>query len=410
MKEQGFSKVRSIPINRPDIPDWAFEDFLSSEHSVKDFESAFSVYMGGSGQAALTASGKMAIYLLFKLLGLKGNVITSPLSCSMAYAPIIANGMKLKFVDINPKTFVLDESKAEGCIDVNTAAIYVVHLGGTTPDMARLRQIADEHNVLLIEDCAQGLGSQFSGRKAGSFGHYSCFSFAKNMWLAGCGAVFSHNPVLIQKIREHQASLPEAPQGLLKYRFERDMLESRRGFDDVADQKYYTDFVMPAKNANVGIDYNGYFTKKDVYCRPSDIQASLLYEQLLTIDEKNYVRRMTAHKIINGLDDLGVFQSEHERQSVYSKLYFVPRRDLDNRTTIPMLVADGIDAKHLTKSHGVHFQERFDMWDRFRPFVAADSLEEYCRIHDKIVALPISSKMKNEEVSHIINRCRCIFG
>jgi dTDP-4-amino-4,6-dideoxygalactose transaminase len=296
----------------------------------------------------------------------------------------------------------VDETIVEKLIDKNTAAIYIVHLGGVSPNMEYLRTIADKNNLLLIEDCAQSLGSTYKNKKLGTYGDFACFSFAKNIWLSGGGAIYSKNTDTILQVRMLNEKMNEAPEGLIKYRFERDLLESKRGYSEEADIEYYQNYQKTANNANIGIDINTYFLKESVYHKPSNLQATILCTQFIDIDFRNNKRNLIANTFIRNLSNCCKFQMFNHGWSIYSKLYIIPQKQILNNELIPKLVQNGVDAKHLTKSHGIHFQERFDSNPIFKKYFNESCLQNYLNIHDRILAIPISSKMQEEEINYII--------
>lgn len=400
--------LKKTPINRPDIPNIKFDEFKErTKHEKIDFKKSFNSWLDPKGISVITSSGKMAIHLLFKCLNLEGNVLTSPLSCAMTYAPIVATGTKLKFIDTDPHNFLIDVNKIEDKIDSNTKAIYIVHLGGMMPDMLKIREIADKYRLLLIEDCAQALGSYYNSCKAGTFGDFSCFSFSKNIWLSGGGAVHSKsNNHIIRQIKVLNDAMPYTEEPLVKYRFERDSIESMRGIDFNYDLKYYNDFLSTNKNANIDIDYNSYFNKKGVASRISNLQETILQIQFKEIQNKNEKRFNNALKIMEGLKDYGKFQTSTNCKSVYSKLYFIPKKRISNNELINKLFTLGIDAKHLTKSHGIHLQKRFDLNPYFKEYFLNDTLKNYNDIHDRIIALPISSNLSKDEIKFIIEKIK----
>ena len=99
------------------------------------------------------------------------------------------------FVDIDPKTFNLDPSQIPSKITGKTRAIIPVHLYGQMADMDAIMRIADEGGFVVIEDAAQAIGAESKGRRAGSIGHYGCFSFfpSKNLGAAGDGGMVVTN-------------------------------------------------------------------------------------------------------------------------------------------------------------------------------------------------------------------------
>jgi dTDP-4-amino-4,6-dideoxygalactose transaminase len=81
------------------------------------------------------------------------------------------------FVDIDPASFNLDPELIEAAIGPKTMAIMPVHLYGQMADMDPIMEIAGRYNLFVIEDAAQAIGSEYRGKRAGSIGHFGCFSF-----------------------------------------------------------------------------------------------------------------------------------------------------------------------------------------------------------------------------------------
>jgi dTDP-4-amino-4,6-dideoxygalactose transaminase len=105
------------------------------------------------------------------------------------------------FVDIRPDTLNLDESKVEAAITAKTKAIAPVHYAGVGCEMATLRAIADQHNLILIEDAAQGIQATYDQKPLGSFGHLAAFSFheTKNVVSGEGGALTINDPALVER-------------------------------------------------------------------------------------------------------------------------------------------------------------------------------------------------------------------
>jgi dTDP-4-amino-4,6-dideoxygalactose transaminase len=100
-------------------------------------------------------------------------------------------GAKPVFVDIDPASYNLDAAQVESKITGNTRAIIPVHLYGQMANMDAVMQVAEKHGLVVIEDAAQAIGAEYKGRRAGSMGHYGCFSFfpSKNLGAAGDGGM-----------------------------------------------------------------------------------------------------------------------------------------------------------------------------------------------------------------------------
>lgn len=172
---------------------------------VEQFEQDFGQYIGTTDCVACN-SGTDALYLALRAMqiGPDDEVITSPFTFIATAEVISAAGAKPVFVDIDPQTFNLNLDLLEAAITPRTKAIMPVHLFGQPVDMTRLMAIAQAHNLMVIEDCAQATGAEWGGAKVGSIGHVGCFSFFPSKNLGACGdggAVTTNDPELARQIR-----------------------------------------------------------------------------------------------------------------------------------------------------------------------------------------------------------------
>lgn len=155
---------------------------------VKEFEDKMAAYLGIK-HAIACASGTDALVLAIKALGIgEGDeVITTPFTFFATASSIWRNFAKPVFVDIDPKTFNIDPAKIEAAITPNTKAIMPVHLFGQCADMEAIMTIAKKHNLKVIEDNAQGIGSTWNGKMSCSFGDIGTLSFfpSKNLGAMG---------------------------------------------------------------------------------------------------------------------------------------------------------------------------------------------------------------------------------
>jgi len=139
------------------------------------------------------SSGTDALLISLMAAGIgKGDeVITSPYTFFATVGSIIRVGAKPVFVDINDVTFNMKAEHIERCITSKTRAIMPVHLYGQCADMDPIRDLAKKHNLTVIEDAAQSIGSEYKNKKAGSLGDMGCFSFfpAKNLGAFGDGGI-----------------------------------------------------------------------------------------------------------------------------------------------------------------------------------------------------------------------------
>ena len=170
---------------------------------VKVFEESFAK-MCGVKHAVATTSGTTALYLamLAHSIGKGDEVITSPFTFIASANSALFVGATPVFVDIDKRTFNLDASKIEAAITPKTKAILPVHLYGLCCDMDAIMAVAKKHNLIVVEDACQAHGSEFKGKRAGSFGT-GTFSFypTKNMTSAEGGMITTNDDAVNEKCR-----------------------------------------------------------------------------------------------------------------------------------------------------------------------------------------------------------------
>jgi len=188
----------------------AVEEVLSAGNfilgpSVERFEQEFAAYLGAKHCVGLN-SGTSALHLALLTcdVGAGDEVITTPATWISTSWAISYVGARPVFVDIEPDTYCLDADKVEAAITHRTKAILPVHLYGQAADVQRLEAIAAKRGLALIEDACQAHGARFHGRRLGTFGRLSCFSFypGKNLGAYGeAGAVVTDDARLAERIR-----------------------------------------------------------------------------------------------------------------------------------------------------------------------------------------------------------------
>ena len=155
---------------------------------VANFESEVAAYSNAAGACGVSSgSDALLISLMVEGIGVGDEVITTPFTFFATAGAIARVGATPVFVDIDPVTFNIDASKIEEKINPRTKAIIPVHLFGQTAEMDPILEIAKKHNLIVIEDAAQAIGSEYRGRRAGSMGDYGCFSFFPSKNLGGFG-------------------------------------------------------------------------------------------------------------------------------------------------------------------------------------------------------------------------------
>lgn len=178
--------------------------YIDGEEDAK-FERAFSEYCN-TEYCVGTGNGLDALFLSLKALGVgKGDEVIVPSNTYIATALAVSYvGATPIFVEPDIKTFNIDPNKIELAITEKTKAIMPVHLYGQPCDMDPIMSIAHKYNLLVVEDCAQAHGALYKGKRIGSFGDASGFSFypGKNLGALGdAGASVTNNEKLAEKIR-----------------------------------------------------------------------------------------------------------------------------------------------------------------------------------------------------------------
>ena len=285
--------------------------------AISRFESRFAEYLNAK-QAISVSSGRFALYLILKSLGLKkgDEVILPAYTYHVIPAVIIALGLKPVFVDIEADTFNINPRLIEEKITKKTKAVIPTHLFGYPCDMDAVMKIARKHKLFVIEDCAQACGAEYKGKKAGSIGDASYFSFeiSKNMNTFGGSMIVTDNSALSDRIRRELQDSPQPKTGKVlkkilssvqiwistsKYAFsfvtyplirildffDKDILSHRHNFEVNLIRKHelinYYNFQFANVQALVGIDQ---LKKIDRYNERND-QISSIYSSILSEEE-----------------------------------------------------------------------------------------------------------------------------
>ena len=228
---------------------------------VATFEQDFAAWCGASHCVGLN-SGTSALHLALILLGVGSGdeVITTPFTFVATSWAISYVGARPVYVDIEPGSMCIDPSKIERAITRRTKAILPVHLYGHPVDLDAVLAVARKHGLPVVEDVAQAHGALYNGKKVGTFGEISCFSFYPGKNLGACG----EGGALVTNNREFAA----------RARALRDHGSSRR---------YYHD--------EVGFNY-----------RMEGIQGAVLGVKLKHLDSWTEGRRHVAHHYHQLLD------------------------------------------------------------------------------------------------------------
>lgn len=258
----------------------------------------------GTAKALLTTSGTQALEMAALLSDIQpGDEVILPSYTFVSTAnAFVLRGAKLVFVDIRPDTMNIDEKLIEDAITDKTRAIVPVHYAGVGCEMDTIMDIAKRHNLVVVEDAAQGVNAFYKGRALGSIGDYGCFSFheTKNYSMGEGGAILINRPEQIEDaeiIRE---------KGTDRSRFFRGQVD-----------KYTW--------VNIGSSF-----------LPSDINAAYLMAQLEMADEINENRLQSWTRYNEGLQDLaqeGVIELPYipEECTHNAHMFYIKTKDMEER-------------------------------------------------------------------------------
>ena len=201
-----------ISIVKPSIDDQEVENvvrvlrsgMLASGKVVNNFENAFAEYVGTT-HAVTTTSGTTALDIALKAINIKNGdeVIVPDFTFNATANAVLFQDAKPIFADVDEEIFCIDCTDVLEKISSKTRAIIGVHLFGHPFNLNAMQEICEDHNIFLIEDCAQAHGAEYKGGKIGSFGTVGCFSFyaTKNMTTGEGGMVTTDDTEMDDKLR-----------------------------------------------------------------------------------------------------------------------------------------------------------------------------------------------------------------
>ncbi len=184
----------------------AFSGKVLQGPAIQRFEREFAKYID-IPYAIGVSSGRAALYLALKALGLKpGDEIIMP-AYTFHIVPLVlhACGLNPVFVDVEPDNYNIDVSQIEKQITPKTKAISATHMYGQPCELDPILELAEKHQLKVLEDCAHALGAEYKGKKIGSFGDLGLFTFAmaKNMPCFGGGMITLKDKTLYEKLFNH---------------------------------------------------------------------------------------------------------------------------------------------------------------------------------------------------------------
>lgn len=323
----------------------------------------------GTTKALLTTSCTHALEMAALLLDIKpGDEVIMPAFTFVSTADaFVLRGAKIIFVDIRPDTMNIDENLIENAITEKTKAIVPVHYAGVACEMDKIMKIAQDHNLAVVEDAAQGVMSTYKGKALGTIGDYGCYSFheTKNYSMGEGGAI------LIKDAKSAEDAEILREKGTDRSRFFRGQVD-----------KYTW--------VNWGSSY-----------LPSDLNAAYLWAQLEMAEEINTNRLNSWENYYAGLKELaddGKIELPFVPQecSHNAHMFYIKTRDLAERTAlINYLKENGISAVfHYIPLHTSPAGRKFG------EFVGKDVYTT--KESDRLVRLPMYYNLKRTDLEKVV--------
>ena len=325
----------------------------------------------GAKKALLTTSGSTALDMAALLCGLKpgDEVILPSFTFSSTANSFVLAGATLVFVDIRPDTMNIDETKIEAAITDKTKVICPVHYAGVACEMDTIMDIAKRHNLIVVEDAAQGVMSTYKGKALGTIGDFGCFSFheTKNYSAGEGGAILINNPDYIEKAE-----------------------------------------ILREKGTNRSLFFRGQVDKYtwvdfgDSYLQ-SDFNAAYLWAQLEMADEINENRLETWNSYYNAfkhLQDENIISLPTIPEGCVhnAHMFYIKCKDLDTRQAYIKYMRDN-DIQcvfHYVPLHSAPAGKKFGR------FVGKD--EHTTPDSDRLVRLPMYYNIAKEDLKKVIDK------
>ncbi len=347
----------------------------------------------GKKYILLTNSCRAALYLAYKSLKKIKTVITSPLTCTIALSPIIESGKELYYCDIDEKTLVIDTTLLLENVG-NDVVVQVIHFGGYPVDVQEIKK----KGYMVVEDCAQALGSKRNHRSVGYFGDIACFSLTKMGYGIGGGILATNDEELYSAAKLEQDTWIRFDRVKLLFRILRGWLETnlRNRLFRFALIKVLT--LTDNKRYLGKVDFAGNLKK------PISFLFKIFSVQLKHLNRYHEIRKKKNEDIYLMIDSKKwkkqFFQDGNGTKMVIGKLFFY-HPSIRTDKLMPLMLDNGIESKHLEQRADSCIQIRLDKDPRFNKNLKKENLQNYLRIHDHLISLPLNEDLKKHEIDQI---------
>lgn len=366
----GSPKIEKEDIR--EVVDSLKSGWLSTGPKVAKFESSFREYIGSKYAVALN-SCTAGLHLALLVAGIKkgDEIITTPMTFAATANTIIHTGARVVFVDIDRKAMNIEPGLIEEKITSKTKAILPVHLAGRPCNMDAILDIARRHNLLVIEDAAHAVGTQYKGKKIGTIGDITAFSFyvTKNIVTGEGGMITTDNRAWAERIR----------------------ILALHGLSRGAWSRYSKKRFRHYRVVEAGYKYN-----------MMDLQAALGIHQLERIAKYQKRREAIWKSYDQAFKNLPVFipaaaekHTVHARH-LYTLLVDIGRLNADRDKIQQALYRENIGTGiHFISLH-LHPYYQKTLGYKRGDFVNAEF------VSDRTISLPLSAKLTDEDVQDVI--------
>jgi perosamine synthetase len=402
--------VRSVPGDEKEIIAAFRRGEAVAGPAIAEYEGRFAEYHAME-YATAASFGRMACYYILRALDLPaGSEIIFP-ALTFWVVPEIARraGLTPVFVDVDPSTFNIDPAKIEAAITEKTRAIVPTHLYGQPCEMTEIMRLAEKHNLIVVEDCAQAAGARYRGRRVGTFGHASFFSFQllKGINTYGGGMALTNDSAIAARVREQAAGEPPQSTGDLIKRIGTGLivrgLVSPKGFT-------FWGFPIQATASLFGsFDFSKYLWEKirpldpfprNYHQRYSNVQAIVGLRALAKLDEHNERTRQHAMRFTRGLADCRAVQTPRMPPGLKHVYY-----------QYCIYVSDPARASRRAIRSGVDFETtHVDVCSSlplFKEFAAECPGAETT---ERALQLPVYSRLRTSDVDRVLRVVREVVG
>ena len=325
----------------------------------------------------LTTSGTTALDMAMLLCNLQpgDEVILPSYTFSSTATSAVLAGAKLVFVDVRPDTMNIDENKIEDAITDRTKVIIAMHYAGVACEMDTIMDIAKRHNLIVVEDAAQGVMSKYKGKYLGTIGTFGCYSFheTKNYSMGEGGALVINDP----EYNERAEILREKGTNRAKF------------FRGQVDKYTWVDFG-------------------DSYL-PSELNAAYLWAQLLNADEINDNRIATWYRYYQGLQTMakeGKFEipTVPEECEHNAHMFYLKCKDLKERSEFIKFMKEKelYCVFHYIPLHSAPAGEKFGRFDGEDEFTTKES--------ERLVRLPMYYGLREDQVDLVVEGIKEFFS